>query len=60
MDKVRVEVGMKGSLNTKLASSKLTWLGHVEKVGEEKLAECGREKEASKTEIAMSFALRET
>ena len=62
---MRVEVGVKERVNKKLARSRLTWAGHLERMRDENLtesrcAESGWEKEAKKTEIAMRVALKET
>ena len=38
MDELRAEVGLKESFNKKLASSRLTWAGYVERMGDKKLA----------------------
>ena len=38
MDELTVEVGMKESFMKTLMSSRLTWDGHVERMGDEKLA----------------------
>ena len=38
-DGLRVEVGMKENFKKKLARSNLTWTGHAEGMGDEKLAE---------------------
>ena len=54
MKEMRVEVGMKESSKKKLVRS--TWAGHVEKMGDEKLAKWrgnGGELEARKTETSM-------
>ena len=38
VDELRVEVGVKESFNKKLVRSRLTWAGHVERMGDAKLA----------------------
>ena len=38
MDELRVEVGLKESFKKKLVMSRLTWAGHVERMGDEKMA----------------------
>ena len=38
MDELRMEVGLKESLKKKLVWSRLKWGGHVERMGDEKLA----------------------
>ena len=38
MYELRVEVGVKESFKKKLVRSRLTWAGHVERMGDEKLA----------------------
>ena len=38
MCELRVEVGVKEDLKKKLVTSTLTWVGHVERMGDEKLA----------------------
>ena len=37
MEDMRVEVGVKDSFKKKLVSRRLTWAGHVERMGDEKL-----------------------
>ena len=39
MDKLRVKVGVEASFKRKLVSSRLTRAGHVERMGDEQLAE---------------------
>ena len=39
MDKQKVEVGVKEGCKKKLMRSRLKWAGHVERMGDEKLAE---------------------
>ena len=56
MNEMGVEVGVKETSKKKLATS--TWAGHIEKMGDEKLAESrcpesGGEMEARKTKIAV-------
>ena len=46
MDELRVEVGVKESFMKKLVRSRLKWVGHVERAGDEKLAK----KDAQKME----------
>ena len=38
MDELRVEVGVKESFKKNLVMSRLKWVGHVERMGDEKLA----------------------
>ena len=65
LDEIRVEVGVKESLKKKLVTRRLIWVGHVERIGDEKPAECrcpesGGKKEERKTRIAMEIALKVT
>ena len=47
MDELRVEIGVKESFKTKLVRSRLKWAGHVERMGDGKLA---KESDAKKGE----------
>ena len=38
MNELRVEVGVRDSFKKKLVRSRLRWAGHVERLGDEKLA----------------------
>ena len=63
MDELKVEVGAKESVKEKLVRSRMTWAGHVEWMGDEKLSDsrclgCGEKKEARKTEIAMGDCIK--
>ena len=51
MDELRVEVGLKESFKKKLVRSR--WAGHLEKMGDGKLAVNGGETEARKAKIAI-------
>ena len=42
MDELRVEVGMMESLGKKLVRIRLTWAGHVERMGDETMADAGK------------------
>ena len=57
MDELKGEIGVKESFKRKLVRRRLKWAGHVERIGDEKLAEIrclesGGKKEARKTENA--------
>ena len=47
MDELRMEVGVKERFKTKLVRSRLRWVGHVKRMGDEKLA---KESNAQKVE----------
>ncbi len=60
MDGMTMEVGVKESFRNKLVTNRLTWAGHVESIGDEKLAESrclegGGGTKARKTEIVMGL-----
>ena len=41
VDELRVEIGVKEGFQKKLVRSRLIWAGHVERMGDEKLAKRG-------------------
>ena len=56
---LRVGVGVKESFYKKLSRSVLTWAGHVERMGDEKLAQkVEKEKETRKAKIAMQHCIK--
>ena len=61
-----MEVGVKESFNKKLASGRLTWAGHVERMGNEKLAKrtdvqkVGDKRRRGRPKLRWEIALKET